>query len=152
MFLFTCSVNVICVQLAENLLVERRPASFGNDDAVLSADLGDLATGDIESMLKFAHALDTDRSLLVHAVTNAPLDDAEIDTVFLTSIQTLVERLGIKQVTCQADREALQVVALALCATLSGSSFVSLTHHLDVGVVRSELSVCGDNGSIDLGG
>lgn len=98
---------MVGVKLAEHGFVVVWAACFCNNHSMLLADAVQFTSGDVQSFFSQAHALDANRGLLVDAVAYGPLNDAEVDSVFLTSIQTQVEGLGVEQVTLQADGEAL---------------------------------------------
>ena len=82
--------------------------------------------------------------MLVDIVANGPLDDSEIDTILLTAVQTLVESLGVEKMAAQADRKTLQVVTFRVAISLSCDGLVSLSKHLNVGIVGAELAVSCD--------
>ena len=113
---------------------------LGNVDFVLLADLVNFSASDFKCLFVEAHALDADRGFLVHAVSDGPLDDTEVDTFFFAGIETQIEGLSVEQVPLQADCEALETRAFGSVA--SGSyGLVCISQHLNIGVVRCQLTV-----------
>ena len=143
---------MISVQLSQDLLVEGWTAGLRNAHLKLGADAVNALSSSIKSMLSLADALDTHRSLHSDTIANGPLDDSEVDTLLFARIQALIEGLRVKQVTIQADREALQVSTLTLTFRLGCDGLVSFTQLLDVCIVRGKLTVCCDNSVADLDG
>jgi len=144
------SLGVIRVKLSEHGFVVGGSASFRDNDSVFLADSVHHAAGQIQVVLILAHGLDAYRGLLLFCVADSPLDDAEVDIVTLTCVQALVEGLCVEQVPLQADCETLQVQAFIVTTIGCGHRFVRLSQHLDVGVVRSQLSVCRNASTHDL--
>ena len=147
-----CSLDVISVQLSQDLLVKGWTAGLRDTNLKLCTDAVNALSSSIKCMFSLTDALDTHRGLHGDTVANGPLDDSKVDTLLLARIQALIEGLRVKQVTIQADCEALQVRALTLSFRLGSDSFVCLTQLLDVSVVRGELTVSCDHSVADLHG
>ena len=113
---------------------------LGNVDFILLADLVNFSASDFKCLLVEAHALDADRGFLVAAVSDGPLDDTEVDTFFFAGIETQIEGLSVEQVPLQADSETLKTRAFGSVA-LGSYSLVSFSQHLNIGVVRCQLTV-----------
>ena len=113
---------------------------IGNVDFILLADLVNFSASDFKCLFVEAHALDADRGFLVHAVTDGPLNDTEVDTFFFACIETQIEGLRVEQVPLQADCEALKTHAFGSVA-LGSYSLVCISQHLNIGIIWCQLTV-----------
>ena len=147
--LLLCS-QICLLQLSEQLLVEGWSLGFAKAHLELGTDALNALPGFVEGVLGLADALDAHGCFHLNAVTDGPLDDSEVDSVFLASVQALIEGLSVEKVAAKVDSEALQIGALALAVTLGCDCLVRLTQLLDVGVVRSQLAFGSDHSVADL--
>ena len=58
--------------------------------------------------------LDGNLSLLIFRLADSPLDNPEVDSVLLASINALAEGMVIEKMTDQTDCVALQIITLRL--------------------------------------